>query len=218
MENTEKFHNSRSLIKSKKRVTDHGEVFTPNWLVEAMLDLTKESERIEARFLEPSCGNGNFLIQVLRRKLANVEMKSKKSPSEKKYFSLIALMSIYGIEILRDNIVECRERLLSFFADYLKIDLSDEFYRAAHIVLSLNLVHGDALEMTTDEGHPIVFAEWEYLGKGKFGRRDFRFDMLVQESGDKREAVAPIKIYGPANVREIARSKSNKFRELREAS
>ena len=98
-----------SLVKSRQRVTDHGEVFTPAWLAQAMLDLVKdETERIDSRFLEPACGSGNFLVQILRRKLAAVEVKYGKSGFEKRHFALLALMCVYGIELLADNIAECR--------------------------------------------------------------------------------------------------------------
>lgn len=214
MENTERAYNSRSLIKSKKRVADHGEVFTPPWLVEAMLDLTGESDRIEARFLEPACGNGNFLIRILRRKLAVVELKSRKSSHDKKYLALIAVMSIYGIELLEDNILECRKRLLSVFADYLKIEPSDELYRATSRVLSLNLIHGDALKMRTNDGRPIVFSEWEYLSRGRFRRRDFRFDLLGQASGGRSEAIVPMKVCAAMTIGEIVHSKTSKVREV----
>src|SRR5256885_11968750 len=127
-----------SLIKSKKRVADHGEVFTPAWVVEAMLDLVKgESERIDSRFLEPACGSGNFLVQVLRRKLAAVELKFGKSDFEKRHYSLLALMCIYGIELLPDNITECRANLLEIFAEYLNIDESDE-RRAGEVEVGLS--------------------------------------------------------------------------------
>src|SRR3954452_5611288 len=103
-----------SLIKSKKRVADHGEVFTPPWMIEAMLDLVKgETERIDSRFLEPACGSGNFLVRILQRKLAIVEMKfGKASDFEKQHYALVALMCIYGIELLSDNIAECRANML----------------------------------------------------------------------------------------------------------
>lgn len=208
MENAENHNVSRSLIKSKKRVAAHGEVFTPSWLVEAMLDLAGDSDRVEARFLETACGNGNFLICVLRRKLAVVELKSKEFIHGKNYFALVAIMSIYGIELLEDNIVECRQRMLELFAEYLKIAPSDGFYRAAAYVLSLNIVHGDALKMLTNSGRPIVFAEWEYLGKQKFQRRDFRFELLTQASGNDRKSKVPIKVYSSMTVDEIVRSGS----------
>src|SRR3954467_10256673 len=111
-----------SLIKSKKRVADHGEVFTPPWMVEAMLDLVKgETERIDSRFLEPACGSGNFLVPVLKRKLAAVELKYDKSDFEKQHYAILALMCIYGIELLADNITECRANMLEVLADYLEV-------------------------------------------------------------------------------------------------
>src|SRR5438874_8091295 len=121
-----------SLIKSKKRVADHGEVFTPPRTIEAMLDLVKEeSERIDSRFLEPACGSGNFLVQIVRRKLAAVELKYGKSDFERRHYALLALMCIYGIELLADNIAECRAKVLGILAEYLNVNESDEVYRAA---------------------------------------------------------------------------------------
>lgn len=177
-----------TLVKSKQRVADHGEVFTPAWMVEAMLDLVKdETHRIDARFLEPACGSGNFLVQVLQRKLAAVELKYGRSEFERCHYALYGLMCIYGIELLPDNIVECRANLLDIFAAYLQIDEPSDLYRAAFHVLSINLVHGDALTMKTSDGAPIAFAEWGYLGKGKFQRRDFRLDVLTHASAFSAE-------------------------------
>ena len=119
------------LVVSRQRVADHGEVYTPEWLVEAMLDLVKdESERIDSRFLEPACGSGNFLVKILLRKLAAVELKYGKSDFEKKHFALLGLMNIYGIELLPDNIIKCRENLLELFGTYLEIDEKHDFYQA----------------------------------------------------------------------------------------
>jgi len=115
------------LVRSKQRVADHGEVFTPAWMVEAMLDLVREeTERIDSRFLEPACGSGNFLVQVLRHKLAAVELKSGKSDFEKRHYALLGLMCIYGIELVDDNIAECRGNLLEVFAAYLGVAESDD--------------------------------------------------------------------------------------------
>src|SRR5205809_1847074 len=112
-------------VKSKARVAAHGEVFTPEWMVEAMLDLVKgETERIDSRFLEPACGSGNFLVQILRRKLASVELKYSRSDFEKRHYALLALMCIYGVDLLPDNIVECRANLLEILAVYLNVDES----------------------------------------------------------------------------------------------
>lgn len=173
------------LVKSKRRVADHGEVFTPAWMVRAMLELVKdESERIDARFLEPACGSGNFVVPVLMRKLATVELRYGKSGFEKRHQALVALMSIYGIELLDDNVAECRQNLLEVFADYLRLEPGDEWLGAASAVLASNIVHGDALAMTTREPRPqpITFPEWSYVGKGRFRRRDFRFDTMTQRS------------------------------------
>src|ERR1043165_8220985 len=198
-----------NLVKSKHRVAEHGEVFTPAWMVEAMLDLVKaETERIDSRFLEPACGSGNFLVQILRRKLAAVELKYGKSDFERRHFALLGLMCIYGIELLADNIAECRANVLEVLAEYLNLAESDELYRAASYVLSQNLVHGDALTMRTHVGQAITFAEWGYLGKGKFQRRDFRFESLAQSSAfstkgwiyahlGKHEIFTPERTYPP---------------------
>ena len=172
-----------SLVKSKQRVADHGEVFTPAWMVEAMLDLVKgEAERIDSRFLEPACGDGNFLVPVLRRKLAAVELKYGQSDFERRNYALLALMCVYGIELLPDNIKECRGNLLEVFSEYLNLKPTDDLYRAASYVLSQNLVHGDAMKMLAWDGSPITFAEWAYLWKGRFKRRDFSLKSLTQMS------------------------------------
>lgn len=152
-----------NLIKSKRRVADHGEVFTPPWLVEKMLDLVKgETEHIDSRFLEPACGSGSFLVPVLQRKLAAVEAKFGKSGFERRQYALSAVMCTYGIELPADNIAECRANMLEVFADYLNL-AENELYRAAFYVLSRNLVHGDALTMLTYDGRAITFAEWGYI-------------------------------------------------------
>lgn len=205
-----------NYVKSKQRVADHGEVFTPPWMVEAMLDLVKdETERIDSRFLEPACGSGNFLIEILQRKLAVVELKYGKSDFERRHYALLGLMCIYGIELLPDNIADCRTNMLEIFAEYLALDESDDLYQAAAYVLSRNLVHGDALTMRTHDGQSITFAEWGYLGKGKFQRRDFRLDTLTlsstfSEKGSlfahlgKHELFQPDKTYPPLTISALA--------------
>ena len=219
------------LVKSKKRVADHGEVFTPSWLVEDMLDLVEaETERIDSRFLEPACGSGNFLIPVLERKLAAVHVKHGKSEFEKRHYALFALMCVYGIELLADNASECRENLKGTFARYLDLDStprssseerSDEtkqaddiiWLDAASAVLEANIIQGDALAMTTTAGEPIIFPEWGYLGRGKFQRRDFLFDNLTQRASaseglfahfEEHEIFTPSRTYPAMTVQELA--------------
>lgn len=207
---------SDSLIKSKKRVADHGEVFTPPWLVEKMLDLVKgETERIDSRFLEPACGSGNFLVPILQRKLAAVEARYGKSDFEKRHYALLALTSCYGIELLADNIAECRSNMLDVFAGYLRLTKDDDLHRAASHILSLNLVHGDAMTMKDADGAPILIVEWGYIGKGKFQRRDFRLDVLTGMSSFREERTLfaqlgsheifrPTETYPPMRVAELA--------------
>lgn len=203
-------------VKSKQRVADHGEVFTPEWMVDAMLDLVKdETERIDSRFLEPACGSGNFLVRILQRKLAAVEVKFGRSDFERRHYALLALMCTYGIELLEDNIGECRANMLEILADYLRLEESDDLYRAASYVLSQNLVHGDALKMRTNDDQPITFAEWGYLGKGRFQRRDFGFDDLTMSSTfsakgslfahlNRHEIFTPTQTYPPMTVGQLA--------------
>jgi len=200
-------------------VVDHGEVFTPSVLVEAMLDLVRaESERIDSRFLEPACGSGNFLVPILRRKIATVQTRYGKSDFEKRHHMLLALMSIYGIELLADNIAECRANLIEVFASATGVNSHDEWFAAADNVLGVNIVHGDALTMRTQAAspEPITFAEWSYLGKGRYHRRDFRFDTLTQMSSlgeegtlfadlGKRELFMPTRDHGSLSVADIAR-------------
>lgn len=203
------------LVRSRQRVADHGEVLTPAWLVEDILNLLgEESERIDARFLEPACGSGNFLVPVLRRKLATVHLEYANSDFEKKQHALLSLMCIYGIELLDDNAVECRTNLLDTFFDYLGNSVGDEWFRAARVVVEANIVRGDALAMTTSDGDLLTFPEWGYLGKGKFQRRDFQYEALTDRSSiagtlfemlDEQDIFKPTKTYAPMTVAEIGR-------------
>jgi len=202
------------LVKSRKRVADHGEVFTPNWMVEDMLNLVRsETERIDSRFLEPACGSGNFLKAVLSRKLDAVQSKYGKSDFERKHQALFGLMCIYGIELLQDNLEECRSNLLAVFTGFLGLQTNDMWRRAAEAVLKANILQGDALTLTRSDGNHIEFPEWGYLGTGKFQRRDFRFDSLTQRGGiegtlfellEEHDLFIPIKTYPPITVEELA--------------
>jgi len=205
-------------MRSKERAVQHGEVFTPSWVVELMLDLVEdESKRIDSRFLEPACGSGNFLLPVLRRKLATVHARYASSDFERRHFALFAVMCIYGIELLDDNVKECRENLAEVFAQYLGINSSDIWYDAVTAVLAANIVHGDALSLTTRESvpQPIAFPEWSYLGRGLYRRRDFRYDTLVKMSSfsaeetlfadlSSHEIFVPTTDHGTLSVKDIA--------------
>jgi hypothetical protein len=180
-----------------------------------MLNLVEnESNRIESRFLESACGEGNFLKTVLNRKLGTVRAKYGKSEFETRHYALLAVMSIYGIELLEDNIKECREALLAIYAKFLGIDQESSWYKAANKVLIVNVIQGDALTLTTTEGKPMKFPEWGYLGSGKFQRRDFQFDALTQRAAikgtlfemfEEEQLFVPVETFPSMTVEEMAK-------------
>jgi len=181
-----------SQVISKKRVADHGEVLTGTREVNAMLDLVKqETERIDSRFLEPACGNGNFLTVILERKLAVVEKRYGKSQLEFERYAVLAVSSVYGIDILSDNVAQCRERLCGVFdAVYERLfpDTSKAGCRdAVRFILSRNIVRGDALTLQTvgENPGPIIFSEWSPVNGSLLKRRDFTFHGLLSHEGMK---------------------------------
>lgn len=178
----------KKQVKSKKRVAEHGEVFTAEREVNAMLDLVKhESFRIESRFLEPACGNGNFLAEILRRKLTAVTDRYKNSQTEWERYAIIAVANIYGVEILEDNAQECRERLFQIFDEtytqLYKNTCKEECRRSVRFLLHRNILWGDALDFTNPETkEPIVFSEWSAVNGSMLKRRDFVFRFLVEKT------------------------------------
>ena len=175
-------------VKSKKRVADHGEVFTNEREVNAMLDLVKhETERIESRFLEPTCGTGNFLAEVIRRKLNVVDSRYSKSQLEWERYAVLAVSSIYGVDILEDNAQECRERLFKIFDEryttHFKDKCKDDCRKSIHFLLKRNILLGDALDYTDpDTKEPIVFSEWSAVNGSMLKRRDYMFKFLVEKT------------------------------------
>ncbi len=179
-------HKNEKQVISRKRVADHGEVYTSSREVNAMLDLVKhETERIESRFLEPACGTGNFLSEILTRKLTIVEKRYKKSQLEYERYSILAVSSIYGIDILEDNVLECRKRLAdSFIERYVmlfKKTSKAECIHSIKYILEKNIIWGDALSLQTvgDNPKPIVFSEWSPVNGSMIKRRDFAFHGLL---------------------------------------
>lgn len=179
-------------IKSKKRVHDHGEVFTPDFIVNNMLDLVmQETERIDSRFLEPACGDGNFLIEVLRRKLEIVKKKYKKSQFDFEKYSLAAIGSIYGVELLDDNRESAIERLYNFiveeYKNLYKAKINKTFLKNIRYVLERNILQGNALDLKNKEGKLIVFSEWSLIGGSKIKRRDFQFIDLTESENKEND-------------------------------
>ena len=175
-------------VKSKKRVAEHGEVFTAEREVKAMCDLVAdECLRIDSRFLEPACGEGNFLIEVFSRKLATVN-----SQPEYERNSILALSSLYGIDILPDNVAICRDNL---FAMWDNENFSDDLRKSARRILELNIICGNTIEYKTISGKPIIFSEWTFPNNdSKILRRDFDFQTLTEDSMYKD---IPVKEYKP---------------------
>ncbi|MBQ9084786.1 MAG: restriction endonuclease subunit M [Clostridia bacterium] len=184
-----------SQTKSKERVRDRGEVFTAEREVKAMCDLVKdECERIDSRFLEPACGEGAFLAEILARKLETVKKNYKKSSYEYEQNSVLAITSIYGIDIMMDNVLACRERMFAIWnSEYTRNcgrDANDEAREAVKYILSKNIVLGNALSMMCVDGEgndtdkPIIFPEWAFVTGPMLKRRDYRFDVLLKENSD----------------------------------
>jgi len=169
-------------VVSRKRVADHGEVYTDKREVNAMLDLVKqEAERIDSRFLEPACGTGNFLTEILERKLRVVESRYGKSQLEYERNAILAVSSIYGIDILEDNVRECRRRLVDIVDRRYSRLFRDEFLGAVTFILDRNIIWGDALTYKTvgENPQPIIFSEWSPVNGSMIKRRDFKFEHLV---------------------------------------
>jgi hypothetical protein len=186
---------AESQVKSKQRVAGYGEVYTAPREVKAMLDLVKqETERIESRFLEPACGNGNFLIEVLARKLTKIADRYGKSRAmaqhriEYERYAVSAVGSLYGIDILEDNVLECRSRLYHYFStqyiDRFGPFQNDDLPNTVKYILDRNIVWGDALTLQTvgENPRPIVFSEWSLLMGGMVKRRDFSFSELLYQA------------------------------------
>jgi SAM-dependent methyltransferase len=177
---------------SKQRVTDHGEVLTGKREVNAMLDLVKqETERIDSRFLEPACGTGNFLTEILERKLRVVEARYGKSQLDYERYAILAVSSIYGIDILEDNVQQCRQRLFGIFdLNYLRLfknKTNDNCRESVRYILERNVIHGDALSLKTgsEDSLPIVFSEWSPVNGSMLKRRDFTFHGLIEHASIK---------------------------------
>ena len=200
---------------SKQRVADHGEVFTAQREVDAMLDLVKqETQRIDSRFLEPACGKGAFLTEILRRKLAIVTERYHRSSAEYERYAVLAVASIYGIDLLPDNVADCRALLLGICIENYagackcKCDcIPTDFIETIRFILSKNIVLGDALTLKCADGSdkPIIFSEWSLVTGNKFKRRNFYFSNLVDSefSGTFNSSDMGDTTWSPVPVREF---------------
>ena len=190
-----------SQIKSKERVSQRGEVFTAEREVNAMLDLVvNECLRPDSRFLEPACGDGNFLSAILKRKLSELRRKYKKSPRDYEKLSIVAIGSLYGVDIMNDNVEACRERLFSIWDDeytaHCKAETSDEAREAAKFIIHRNIINGNALTLMcvdangNDTQAPIVFSEWTLINGTQMQRSDYTMaDLLLHNDTSKEDGM-----------------------------
>ncbi len=184
-------------MKSRQRIIDYGEVFTPPSLVRDMLDLVQsECERIESKFLEPACGNGNFLVEVLRRKLLTVDKRNARDPARWQRDGILSVSSLYGIDLQADNAEVCRDRLLGVlsaaYETRFKEPLSDAVARAAAYILSKNILQGDALTLLMENGRPIVFSEWAPINGQLLKRKTFVYQHLLGHADNSSADTAPL--------------------------
>lgn len=188
----------KKQIKSRKRVVEHGEVFTNEREVKAMCDLVNnETERIDSRFLEPACGDGNFLAEILERKLNIVKKRYKKSPIDYEKNSLLAVSSLYGVDILNDNVIACRNRLFKIwdkqYKTVCKNECSDDMRNSIMFILEKNILCGNALTLCLvdedgkDTKDPIVFSEWAFVTGPQLARSEYTFAYLLNESEEENK-------------------------------
>lgn len=216
----------KSQIKSRKRVFEHGEVFTDEREVKAMLDLVKkETERIESTFLEPACGDGNFLAEIIVRKL-NAIAKCKKpnykkdQPAYEKAL-LVAVGSIYGIDIMPDNVKECVTRLNNIickeYERMFKTTYLEDVEHCIHFILSRNIVCGNALDMKDCNGEPIKFSEWKNPFNGWINRKEYAFEDLL-EKGDEALPLSDTQVpyYIPKEIKDYGNIDYRKVYEYAE--
>ena len=205
-------------VKSASRVREHGEVLTARREVEAMLDLVKnESERIDSRFLEPACGDGNFLVAILERKLKTVSSKYRGKKADFEVQMISALGSIYGIDLLEDNVELAQERMFEIacncYKESLKVNPDEDFKKIIKFVLKKNILQGDSLNGIDK----IVFTQWSLIGY-QVQREEYSFSQMNQEAeimntplfsalqNEKGEDVFmpnPIKTYPLVNYRKL---------------
>lgn len=216
--------NSENLIKSKSRVQNFGEVFTSEKEVNNMVNLfDHELLRPESRFLESACGEGSFLKKILKKKLSSVAKNYKKNQHDYEKYSVLSVSSLYGIDILKENVKTTITNLQTIvFNEFLKFfkDIKNDYKETIKFILEKNITHGDALTLTVIEKNkkPIIFSEWSFITSSLIKRRDFTFKHLIDtrpfdgfnlfsDLGDKAFIPEPIKEFKPVNFLKIYEQK-----------
>lgn len=157
----------RSQVKTKERVRQHGEVFTAEREVMAMMDLVKEdASNIDSTFFEPACGDGNFLAEILSRKMRSVFKVALSNDADCEYWATRAFSTIYGVDIMLDNVEEARNRLFdSFFALFInryKHQPTSICQDSVRFILSQNIQCGDTLACKQSDGNPLTITKWAF--------------------------------------------------------
>lgn len=218
-------NNSENLIKSKSRVQNFGEVFTSKKEVNNMLNMfNQELNRPESRFLEPACGDGNFLDEILKKKLIFVSEKYKRNLFDYEKYSILSISSLYGIDILEENVIFARDRLeKTLLNEYIKNYKTpkEDYLNSIKFILKKNIVFGDALSLTfkNNNKEPIIFSEWSFINSTNIKRRDFTFKHLIEtrpfeghnlfsDLGEKAFIPEPYKEYDSCHYLKIHETKN----------
>ena len=211
---------NQNSSKEIDRIRDFGEVKTRNKEIQGMINLVDhEVKRVDSRFLEPACGDGNFLAKILENKLDNALNKSKKDNIKFEIEAIYALSSMYGIELLEDNIDKTRKRLFEIVSSYItknfKLDVEESYSKSLKYVLKKNIIHGNALTLKNVKNESdIIFSEWSMVNLTEFKRRDFTFNDLLayqpfkeenlfSDLGDQAFIPNPVKEFKPVHYLKI---------------
>ena len=186
---------TEKLIKSANRVKNHGEVFTPKRIVDRMLNQPEITEKVNdlyATFLEPSAGEGAFLVELLKRKI-NVAAKMSELAQQFNKNSLIALSTLYGIEYLEDNVETLVMNMILTFSNVYHRIITDTFnakpnpkvIKRAEVIMRANMAQGDTLKKVDSAGNPIIFSEWKPVRNKptQVQRTEYTFEAIINQSG-----------------------------------
>ncbi len=201
-------------LRDKSRIENYGEVFTSAREVNEILDLFHhETVRIESKFFEPACGNGNFLAEILNRKLIVIKNKYSKNQKDYERALIVIVGSLYGIDILEDNVAECRARLTniccSAYGTLYKKKVGFKIPAIVQYIVKKNILWGNALTLTTmtEKLEPLIFSDWTFINSYQIKRRDYALSGLF-EKNDMSQIISGegIKHYLPKTIKEYRKT------------
>lgn len=169
-------------IKKNINISKYGEVFTDKREINSMVDLVSdELKRPDSRFLEPACGDGAFLVKILEKKMDYICERYKKNSFELQNMFLLALSSVYGIEIQENNVSKCRKNIYNLFkkkSEKIITNNNDNYFENAMFIIEKNIVCGDALTMKDSNNNDIILSQWSMVKIGFFKRVEYKFRTL----------------------------------------